>query len=135
MIDDEIDAGLAAQLESLQALRAKRDAVMAGLDDLIETKRKLLDAAMRNANRQTVKCTTATAYYQKDTRIEVADWNAVMDYVYKNKAWDVLQKRIAPAALELRMKNGAKIAGVTVTNGSKLAIRSVKEKGESDADS
>lgn len=124
---------LEAMLDDLQALRKKRDAVVDVLDDLIEMKRHALETAMKDAGENKIKTDSASAYFAKISTVEVADWNEVMKFVNDNKATDILQKRISVAALEARVKAGAKIPGVVIKKNSSLTIRAAKEKGEGDA--
>lgn len=113
-------------LNNIQALKIKRDAVTEMYDAQIEKLSFQLETALGEGNG--LKTDMATAYWQKNTQVKVEDWNAVMEYVAKNNAFDILQKRISPAQLEKRIEAGAKIVGVTITKGTTLIIKGAKDK-------
>lgn len=46
------------------------------------------------------------------TKQQVKDWDKFWAYVGKNKAWDLLQKRIADVAVQARIDDGKKLPGV-----------------------
>ena len=113
-------------LNKIQALKQKRDAVTEMYDDQITLLTATLGATLGEGNGLKTEC--ATAYWQSNTNVKVEDWNAVMEYVSKNNAFDILQKRISPAQLEKRIEAGAKIVGVTITKGTTLIIKGAKDK-------
>ena len=114
-------------LNKIQALKLKRDAVTEMYDDQITLLSAQLGDTLGEGNG--LKTEMATAYWQSNTKVDVKDWNAVMEYVAKNDAFDILQKRISPAQLKARIDAGAVIAGVTITEGKKtLIIKGAKDK-------
>lgn len=46
------------------------------------------------------------------TKQQVKDWDKFWVYVAKNKAWDLLQKRISDTAVQARIDDGKKLPGV-----------------------
>lgn len=121
-------------LDTIQALRAKRDSVVAMYDDAIETKRAQLEQLMKENGEEKIRGELATAFFQRPTTVKVDDWNEVFKFVKEKGAFDIIQKRVSPAALQKRIEAGEKIKGVTVVKGElTLAIRSKKE-GESDSE-
>lgn len=42
----------------------------------------------------------------------IQDWDAFRKYVTRNKAWEMLQKRVNTAAIRERLEDGKKVAGV-----------------------
>lgn len=125
---------LEKMLDDLQALRAKRDNLVDMMDDLIDTKRAELAAAMKAANVPKLQTPKATAYYQKHTKVVVKDWVQVSKFVVENNATDILEKRIAVGALEKRMDAGESIPGVTLEKSRQLTIRAAS-KGKDNAES
>lgn len=113
-------------LNKIQALKQKRDAVTEMYDDQITTLTTQLGVVLGEGNGLKTEC--ATAYWQSNTSVKVEDWNAVMEYVYANKAFDVLQRRISPAQLKARIDAGAVIAGITISDSKTLIIKGVKDK-------
>lgn len=53
-----------------------------------------------------------TAKIEKKTKYNVTDWSSYWAYVAKNKAWDLLQKRIGEQALQARIEDGKTVPGV-----------------------
>lgn len=107
-------------LNKIQALIVKRDTVTEMYDAEIEKLSGMLGVMLGEGNG--LSTDMATAYWQSSTKVEVKDWTKVMEFVYKNKAFDILQKRISPAQLKSRFDAGAKIEGVTVIDGAKTFI-------------
>lgn len=98
----------------------------------VKTLAGLLEVKMESAGLTNLGTDCAMAYWQPQTKVEVKDWNAVMEFVYKNKAFDILQKRITPKALKSRLDAGAKIEGVTIKEGAKTFIVKGKKEDESE---
>lgn len=116
-------------LNKIQGLKDKRDTMNDLYDDQIKTYMGMLEAKLLAEGATGLKTSEATAYWSPQTKVEVKDWNKVMEFVYKNKAFDILQKRITPTALEARINAGASIEGVTLTKGAKtFIIKGAKEK-------
>ena len=42
----------------------------------------------------------------------VEDWNDLYKYIYRNKAWDMLQRRVSSKAYKERLDAGKKVPGV-----------------------
>lgn len=118
-------------LDSIQALRAKRDSIVAMYDDAIETKRAKLVLMMKDRKEKKVQGELATAYFKPTETITVGDWNEVFKFVKAKGAFDILQRRLSLTALKNRIKAGEKIKGVAVVEGDPvLTIRSKKEESE-----
>lgn len=112
-------------LNKIQALKEKRDMMTETYDSQIEAYTLLLKTNLGEGNN--LKTDMATAYWQSQTKVEVKDWNKVMEFVYKNKAFDILQKRITPNALKSRLDTGAKIAGVSISETKTFIIKGAKD--------
>lgn len=101
-------------LDSIQALKDKRDAIVENYDGQIKILTDLLEKKMAMVGQDKTECATAIAYWRKGNEVVVEDWTPVMKFVKENDAFDILQKRISPDALSKRLASGATIAGVTV---------------------
>lgn len=112
-------------LNKIQALKEKRDMMTETYDSQIEAYTLLLKTNLGEGNN--LKTDAATAYWQAQTKVEVKDWNKVMEFVYKNKAFDILQKRITPNALKSRLDAGGKIEGVSVSETKIFIIKGAKD--------
>ena len=106
-------------LSTIQNLRLAKAKIDESYDNQIEALTAKLSMMVGDEG---LKIDIATAYWQKHTEVKVGDWNALMEYVAKNNAFDVLQKRVSPAQLQARIKAGAVIKGVTITEGSKTLV-------------
>lgn len=114
------------QLNHIQHLKMKRDTVTEMYDAEISALTMLLEVQLKAEGKENLKTDMATAYWQSNTQVEVKDWNAVMEFVRKNNAFDILQRRISPAQLSARLEAGAEIKGVTVTTSKSFQIRGTK---------
>ena len=55
----------------------------------------------------------------------VTDWDAVFEYVHKNKSYDMLQRRLSDAAVQARWEDGKKIPGVEPYEAKSLSITKI----------
>lgn len=55
----------------------------------------------------------------------VKDWNSLWTYIVKNKAFDLVQRRVSTSAVEARWDDGKKIPGVEPFGVKKLSINKV----------
>jgi hypothetical protein len=115
-------------LHEIEKLKAKRDM----LSDLINGYTDMLQAAMAMEGEDCLETDTAVAFYRKETKVEVTDWAWLQKYIKEEDAFDILQKRISPAALKRRVDAGAELQGVTIREGKTFIVGSKKhEKPES----
>lgn len=56
---------------------------------------------------------------------QVKDWNLFYAYVKKNNAWDLMQRRLAAAAVTERWEAGKKVAGVEAFTAVTLSVNKV----------
>ncbi len=115
-------------VDAIQKLRSKRDLLVETYDSQLETLRGELETRMKAENVAKATGETASAYFQKSYEVTVSDWGAVQTFVQDHDAFDILQRRIAPAALAARLGNGAHIEGVELKEGQTLFVRALKEK-------
>lgn len=101
-------------LDSIQTMKDKRDSIVEMYDTKIKELSEVLEKQMSLIGQDKAESGNAIAYWRKGTSIDVADWDALSKYVTEHEAFDILQKRIAPAALQARLDAGEEIAGVTV---------------------
>ena len=117
-------------LDTIQMLKDKRDSMVAMFDMQIETLSASLEKEMIMEGKEKFKTDSASAGWRKQKKVAVGNWMNVMQYIKDNDAFDILQKRIAPAQLEARLNAGAKIDGVVVTEEEVFVITKRKEKDE-----
>jgi hypothetical protein len=115
-------------LHEIEKLKAKRDMY----SDLINGYTEQLEALMTDEGDECIETATAVAFWRKETKVEVADWAWLQNYIRDEGAFDILQKRISPAALKRRVDAGAELKGVTIKEGKTFIVGSKKhEKPES----
>jgi hypothetical protein len=115
-------------LHRIDELKAKRDMI----SDLINGYTERLEDAMKASGDECLETATAVAFWRKETKVEVADWAWLQKYIKEEDAFDILQKRISPAALKRRVDAGAELEGVTIRESKSFIVGSRKyEKPES----
>lgn len=114
-------------LDSIYYLKQKRDAIVETYNDQIDRLTIMLERRMREEGKNTMEFDLAMAFFRKQTKVEVEDWNEVMQCVKRNDAFDILQRRIAPAQLEKRIAAGMIIKGVKISHEEILVIKGKKE--------
>jgi phage host-nuclease inhibitor protein Gam len=103
-----------AQIEILTNKKAKIVGLFDGNIELLTMKLKKL---MNPEDQHTLYGATHIAFYRKNNKVNVDDWAELHKYVVKKNAFDILQKRISPAALQKRIDTGDVIPGVTIVKG------------------
>lgn len=66
-------------------------------EGLMKIEAKLLDV-MNSSKVEKLGGAAGTAFTKINTSVTVADWEQVVDYVRKNEAYDLLEKRVAKSA-------------------------------------
>lgn len=115
-------------LDEIKDLENKRDLYVDTINGQIENLRENLQAMMEDEHLDKITSTKAQAQIQKTTDVTVNDWDAVLGFVSKHKAFDILQRRISPTALQAHINAGEKVPGVTVKEGSRFVISKLKGK-------
>jgi len=99
---------------------------------LINSYTEQLEEAMIDEGDECLETETAVAFWRKETKVDVADWAWLQKYIKDEDAFDILQKRISPAALKRRVDAGAELKGVTIEEGQTFIVGSKKhEKSQS----
>lgn len=57
---------------------------------------------------------------------QVEDWTALYAYIAKNKAWDLLQRRLNPAAVNERLEAKKKVPGTKMFTAVKISLTKIK---------
>jgi len=114
-------------LDDIQRLKNVRETYNKNVDAEISKMSMKLETLMTAQGVESIKSELASAGYRNNTSVEVKDWNALMEYVAKNNAFDCIQKRIAPAQLEKRIKAGADIKGVSIKKSKSFVITGAKQ--------
>lgn len=116
-------------LTTIGNLKAAKKLIADAYDTKIQNYTNDLQVMMQVRDIPTLKVETATAYWQNTTAANIEDWDAVMQYVKKHDAFDILQRRIAPAQLKARLDAGAKIKGASTITVKQFIIRGAKDEG------
>lgn len=72
--------------------------------------------------------TLGTVRLQKKDKPICTDWQSLYDFIYQNKAFDLLHKRITEGAIKLRLEDGIVVPGVEFIPDYSLSISNVKSK-------
>lgn len=102
------------------------------LSDLIAKRKETIKTRMELVGEDKIEYGNTVAYWRTDNKVKVGNWNNVMKYVKDNDAFDILQKRISPAALKRRMDAGAVIDGIEMEESKTFIVTTKGEKGEED---
>lgn len=113
-------------LDTIELMKAKQKATNDLYDDQIAVLTKSLEKELMKAGKDCYETKTAVAFYRSNPKVDVEDWNVVMEYIAANGAFDILQRRISPAALETRINAGADIKGVKISKGKTLIVKGKK---------
>lgn len=118
-------------LQEIAALKDLKKQSDEAFDFKIKLRSEALEALMKKEGLTNLKVEGATAYWQGQTKAVVKDWNAVMEYIFENKAFDMMQRRLSPKNVKARIDAGAKIEGVTIEDGAKIFIvKGAKDESE-----
>ncbi|TXJ25368.1 MAG: hypothetical protein E6Q24_14645 [Chitinophagaceae bacterium] len=118
-------------LQEIAVLKDLKKQSAESFDFKIKLRAEALEALMKKEGLTTLKVEGATAYWQGQTKAVVNDWNAVMNYIFDNKAFDMMQRRLSPKNVKARIDAGAKIEGVTIVDGEKIFIvKGAKDESE-----
>lgn len=118
-------------LQEIAALKDLKKQSDEAFDFKIKLRSEALEALMKKEGLTNLKVEGATAYWQGQTKAVVKDWNAVMEYIFTNKAFDMMQRRLSPKNVKARIDAGAKIEGVTIEDGAKIFIvKGAKDESE-----
>ena len=115
-------------LSSLADLNEKRDALIDVYDGRIEVLRTMLEKEMAKAGKDHAEFGDTKADLRSVKKADVFDWGVLQKYIKDNDAFDILQRRVAPAQLERRINAGEDIPGVEVKEVKTLFVTGRKAK-------
>ena len=109
--------------------RIKRaNAVVTSLNQEYEKIERALLESLQIAKLESAKTTKASVSIQKPVVIGLEDFDAIMAYVVKNNATDLVQRRVATQAVRDREADGEQIPGLKKTTLTKLGLTRTKVK-------
>lgn len=89
------------------ALRDKRDAIMreakekaAKIDEKLDKIEGHVLSLLDTLGTKSVSTEAGTAYVSERTSATVADWDFALDFIKKNEAWHMLEKRVNKTAVD-----------------------------------
>jgi len=97
--------------------------------DLKAERRKLESKALKAFDKDDIdgaKGKTGIAGIAKTSHPQIKDLRKFRKYLIKNKAWDLLQNRIASRAYFDRLEEGESVPGVEVFENIKVRVRARK---------
>lgn len=126
---------LGACIDLAYSLRAERLAFQKQMEDRLEEmkaeEKAINDHIINSFTKSDIngaKGSICTASLIPFTVPHVKDWPAVWAWIAKNKAWDLMEKRMAKVAYRERLEAGQAIPGVERFDGVNLSLTKIGEK-------
>lgn len=107
-------------------ISAKKKEVKVLEDELSEIKEHTKKVYSK-AKLKSCKGKNGTVSFNKDHTWHVKDWDKFYSYMSKNKAYDLMQKRVSDKAINDRLEEGEKVPGVEKFNFEKISITGLKK--------
>lgn len=116
---------LAEMADRFYTLREERLAAQKLVDKMqkeeTELKDQLIDSISKSdatgVSGQLVQVTVVTK-----PQPQVVDWDALYAYISRRKAWDLLQRRLSPPAVQARWEDGKEVPGVGTFDVVSLSV-------------
>lgn len=117
----------------LNDLRTQRLALQRQAEEIEAQEKELKDKII-----ETLPKSSATGIIGKEYQVKVVNkdipqvdtendgWEKVYEYIKKNKAWDLLQKRLNTAAVEERTLAGKVVPGIKIFTATTVSLTKVK---------
>ena len=115
-------------IDLLYKLREERKVIEAKAAAVKEQESALEKHLMNNFERgelQGARGKLASASVRHSTVADVTDWDKVYSYIHRNKAWDMLQKRISVTACRARWDEKKNIPGIEPQEITTLSLTKV----------
>lgn len=111
----KLDMEITATKKTLKEQEEQRSALAEHVQTVF-TKEKITSAKTKNARVE----------FKPKHRWNAEDWDKIHAYITKNKAWDLMQKRLSDKAIDDRIEDGKKIPGVKKFSYNKMSITEKK---------
>lgn len=122
---------IGTKIDRLFKLREKRKVVKKELEDIKAKEKELSDDIMKSLPKDKIEGAAgklAKCSISKKKVPAVKDWPKFWKYILRNKATDMLQKRVSQAAWEERVEKGKKVPGVESFTVVSLSLTKKKAK-------
>lgn len=120
---------LEQRVAALAEARAKKQEIadqLAAINITVERLELEVLNSMLDGNVESVRTGRATVSVKRSTVPQVQDWNALDAYIVKNKALDLLQRRVSVTAWRERVEAGKAVPGVVPYEKVDLSWRTAK---------
>ncbi len=117
-------------VDRYQQAREGRLAEQKKVDELHEKEKELANiilTALRDAASPVMGGTAYQCTRKVTNEPTAEDWDEVYRYIYEEKAWDLLHKRLSSAAVKARWDDGIEIPGVGAFPVEKLSLTKLPE--------
>ena len=118
---------MAELVNHITQIRTKKTAMQKLYEDMIADLEERLRFYMSEAGVATVTGAKFVARTKAKTTVNVTDWYALQQYVIRNSAFDVLQKRITEGAIIKRHEAGETVSGCELGEKTVLSFSEIKE--------
>jgi len=90
--------------------KAEFDKELARYDEAMSKIEAIMLQSLNESNMESVRTEAGTFFKQTQTRVGVADWDAVRDFITENNMWHMLDKRVnKTAVLQYKQENDGAI--------------------------
>lgn len=110
----------------LQASQSPEGKLITKLEaDIEQLEAELLEVYAKDETLTVTRGKRATVKLKKTETYTATDWPAVLKYIQKTKAWDMLTKRLSTVAIRERVQAGEKVPGVQHYEKRSIAITEI----------
>jgi hypothetical protein len=105
-------------------LRKAQTAEMAKYNDALLKLEAWLMNSLNESGAESVRTVSGTVYKSIRTSAKVADWDALLEFITDNGAWNFLERRVSKTAVEEYMEGeGGTPPGVSVVREATIGVR------------
>lgn len=117
--------------DKIKALEDTHKKNLAPYKEMLDQLGNVVLKHLQDTNAESVKTGEGTAYISERTAVSLQDAEAFMAYVITNSAWDLMDRKANPTAVEeFIKKNGGLPPGAKFTKMVKIGVRRPGEKSD-----
>lgn len=122
-----VDAVIAAYIKTRDLrdeIRRRHKDELAPINERLEKlgawlHKKLLADGLQNVSVKGV----GVAFFKDAVSVTVEDWDATLDFIKSNDAFDLLERRVSKSAYELYHEEGITVPGVKITREKEIHVQ------------
>lgn len=110
--------------DKIAAIKKEQAAAMAPFTSALDMMGNWLLNELLSRNEESVKTKTGTFFKVLRTSCTVEEWEATLDFIIKNNAWDLLERRVSKTAVVQVMDDTQQpVPGVSITQEYVVNVR------------